>query len=145
MNPAEMTGLELMQAMVEGKLPVAPMSETIPMKGTLAEKGKVVFETMADDRHLNVFGGVHGGFAATILDSLTGCVVHTMLEPGVGYATIDLNVKMVRPVPKDTVLIAEGNIINMSKSLGVSDGTLKCKEGKLYAHATATCMILGRN
>jgi uncharacterized protein (TIGR00369 family) len=89
-------------------------------------------------------GGVHGGFAATVLDSVTGCAVHTLLNAGVGYGTIDLNVKMIRTVPKNEKLIAEGKIINLSKSLGISEGTLKSQDGKLLATATATCMIIKR-
>ncbi|EXV41882.1 PaaI family thioesterase, partial [Acinetobacter baumannii] len=87
-------------------------------------------------------GGVHGGFAATVLDSVTGCAVHTMLPAGVGYGTIDLNVKMCRPLPQNQVLIATGKVINLSKNLGISEGKITDEEGKLYAYATATCMII---
>ena len=138
----EMSGLEIMQAMVAGEIPPATIAETFPMKGISAEYGKVIFEASADDRHLNPLGGVHGGFSATVLDSVAGCAVHTVLEPGVGYGTIDLNVKMLRPVPKGVPLIAEGKLIHISKSIAVSEGTLKDSAGKIYAHATATCMIL---
>jgi len=131
-----------MQALAQEKIPHPTMAETIPMECILAEKGRIVFEVKADARHLNPLGGVHGGFAATVLDSATGCVVHTMLAAGVGYATVDLNVKMLRPVPKNVLLVAEGLIINISRSLGISEGTLKDKNGKLYAHCTATCMLL---
>ncbi|KCX23124.1 PaaI family thioesterase, partial [Acinetobacter baumannii] len=91
---------------------------------------------------LNPLGGVHGGFAATVLDSVTGCAVHTMLPAGVGYGTIDLNVKMCRPLPQNQVLIATGKVINLSKNLGISEGKITDEEGKLYAYATATCMII---
>jgi len=76
------------------------------------------------------------------MDSITGCAVHTVLEPGVGYGTIDLNVKMLRAIPKNVPLIAEGKVIHISRSLGISEGTLKDTEGNIYAFATATCMIL---
>jgi uncharacterized protein (TIGR00369 family) len=142
MNPATMTGLELMQAMLDGKLPPPSISTTIPMQGVAIESGKVVFKARADERHLNPLGAVHGGFAATVMDTVTGCAVHTLLGAGEGYGTIDLNVKMVRPVPRDVDLVAEGNIINISRSLAVSEGTLKDVDGKLYAHATATCMLM---
>ena len=142
MNPAIMTGLELMQAMLDGKLPPPSISTTIPMKGVSVESGKVVFKARADERHLNPLGAVHGGFAATVMDTVTGCAVHTLLGAGEGYGTIDLNVKMMRPVPRDVELVAEGNVINLSRSLAVSEGSLKDAEGKLYAHATATCMLM---
>ena len=135
-----MTGLELMQAMLDGTIPPPGISITIPMQGVAVESGKVVFQARADERHLNPLGAVHGGFAATVMDTVTGCAVHTLLGPGEGYGTIDLNVKMMRPVPRDVDLVAEGNVINISRSLAVSEGTLKDAEGKLYAHATATCM-----
>jgi uncharacterized protein (TIGR00369 family) len=137
-----MSGLEIMRAMAAGEIPAASIASTIPMKLLSVEHGKVVFEATADDRHLNPLGGVHGGFAATVMDSVTGCAVHTMLESGVGYGTVDLNVKMLRPVPMNVPLTAEGRVINVSKSLGVSEGVLKDAAGKIYAHATASCMII---
>jgi uncharacterized protein (TIGR00369 family) len=142
MSIEKMSGLEIMQLMVQGKIPPAPRAKIIPMKGITAEYGRIVLEAIADDRHLNPLGGVHGGFAATVMDSVTGCAVHTVLEPGVGYSTIDLNVKMLRAIPKNVSLIAEGKVIHISRSLGISEGTLKDTEGNIYAHATATCMIL---
>ena len=144
MDPATMTGLELMQAMLAGNLPPPSISTTIPMQGVAVESGKVVFTARADERHLNPLGAVHGGFAATVMDTVTGCAVHTLLGAGDGYGTIDLNVKMMRPVPRDVELVAEGNVINLSRSLAVSEGSLKDAEGKLYAHATATCMLMRR-
>jgi uncharacterized protein (TIGR00369 family) len=128
--------------MAAGVFPAASITETIPMKVLSVKEGEVIFEAQADARHLNPLGGVHGGFAATVMDSVTGCAVHTMLEAGVSYGTIDLNVKMLRPVPKNTRLLATGKVINMSKSLGVSEGVLKDESGKIYAHSTATCMII---
>ena len=136
-----MSGLEMMTAMVEGRIPMPSIAMTIPMKGIAVEYGKIIFEATADDRRLNPLGGVHGGFSATVLDSVTGCAVHSTLDPGVGYATIDLNLKMLKAVPMNVSLIAEGRIINISRSLGVSEGSLKDLEGQIYAHATATCMI----
>ena len=93
MNPKEMTGLQLLQAMAAGHIPPASISETIPMKPTEIKNGQVTFEVQADKRHLNPLGGVHGGFAATVLDTVTGCAIHTVLEAGVGYGTIDLNIR----------------------------------------------------
>lgn len=139
-----LSGLELMQAMVAGQLPMPPIAHVIPMTGVAAEHGRVVFEAQADERHLNPLGGVHGGFAATVLDSVTACAVHTVLDAGVGYATVDLNVKMVKAVPRGVPLIAEGRVIAVSRSLGISEGTLKDADGNLYAHATATCLIIRR-
>ncbi len=142
MNVLEMSGIELMQAAADGLLPPPSISATMGLEFHQAEKGHVVFKATANKNHLNPMGGVHGGFAATVMDSVTGCVVHTMLEAGESYGTIDLAVKMMRPVPQDKTLIATGTIINMSKSLGVSEGRLEDEDGKLYATATCTCKIL---
>ena len=142
MNPKEMTGLQLLEAMCTGKIPPASISETIPMQPFEVSEGKISFKAKAVHRHLNPLGGVHGGFVATVLDSVTGCAVHTMLEAGVGYGTIDLNIKMCRPIPRDKELLAIGSVINISKNLGISEGKIVDEDGKLYAHATATCMII---
>ena len=142
MNPKDFTGLQIMQAFAQGLLPMPAIAKTMPMSCELVEAGRVVFIATANQTHTNPLGGVHGGFAATVLDSVTGCAVHTMLEAGVGYGTIDLNIKMCRPIPKDKELLAIGSVINISKNLGISEGKIVDEDGKLYAHATATCMII---
>jgi len=142
MKVEEMTGLEILRAMAREEIPHPSMTNTVPMKLIQADEGKIIFHANATDRHLNPMGGVHGGFSAAVLDTVTGCAVHTMLGAGVGYGTIDLNIKIVRPIPKGQTLISEGKVINISKSLGLSEATLKSENGKLLATATATCMIL---
>ena len=142
MNLETMSGLEILQAIIRGEIAHPGIATIVPMKFVEAEAGRVVFEATATEDHINPMGGTHGGFAATVLDSVTGCAIHSMLEAGIDFATIDLNIKMLRPVPRLTKLIAEADVINLSRSLGVSEGTLKNKSGKLYAHATCTCMII---
>ncbi|OGP84176.1 MAG: phenylacetic acid degradation protein [Deltaproteobacteria bacterium RBG_16_54_11] len=141
MDKKKLTGLELMKAMMEGRIPRAPIAEIVPMKPMEVAGGYVKFSARADKRHINPLGGVHGGFAATVLDSVTGCAVHTMLEAGTSYGTVDLNIKMLKAVPLEKELVAEGKVIHLSKKIGVSEGTLKDADGNLYAHATATCLI----
>ncbi|QIC62068.1 PaaI family thioesterase [Acinetobacter schindleri] len=141
MDIKNLSGLQIMQEMSNGNLPMPSMATTIPMKPTLIESGQVTFEVQADQHHLNPLGGVHGGFAATVLDTVTGCAIHTVLEAGAGYGTIDLNIKMCRPIPQNRPLTAIGQIINTSKNLAISEGKIIDEDGKLYAHATATCMI----
>jgi uncharacterized protein (TIGR00369 family) len=141
MNMGKLTGLELLRGMMEGRIPRAPISEIVPMKLMEVASGYIKFSARADKRHINPLGGVHGGFAATVLDSVTGCAVHTMLEAGMSYGTVDLNIKMLRPVSLERELVAEGRVIHLSKKIGVSEGTLKDSEGNLYALASATCMI----
>ena len=139
---SKMSGLELMQAFCDGQLKGATISATMGLRPVEVSAGRAVFEATPDERHLNPMGGVHGGFACTVLDSVTGCAVHTMLEAGVGYGTIDLAVKMLRPLKVGQTYRAEGRVLNMSSRLGVSEGSLLDSEGKLVAHATCTCMIL---
>ena len=142
MDPAHMSGLQRMQAFVDGSLPHPSMTDTLPMRVTAADRGFARFRARADARHLNTLGGVHGGFAATVLDSATGCAVHTLLEPGVGYATVDLSVKLVKAVPVDADLSAEARVIHSSSRLAVAEGFLRDEAGTLLAHGTATCLIL---
>ena len=100
MDPRVLSGLELLRAMGEGRVPGPSIAETMPMEFSEIEEGRVVFHATADERHLNPLGGVHGGFAATVLDSVTGCAVHSTLAAGIGYGTVELDVKMMRPVPR---------------------------------------------
>lgn len=138
----KMTGLELMQAFAHGHLPRPGIADTMPMEAATVEAGRVVFTATADQRHTNPMGGVHGGFAATVLDTVTGCATHTVLPAGESYGTTDLNIKICRPLPFNQTLIAEGKVINAGRNLVISDGTIRDEAGKLYAHATATCMII---
>ncbi len=142
MNLKEMTGLQLMQAVAQGLLPKPNIAKTMPMELDVIEDGRVVFIATANSSHTNPLGGVHGGFAATVLDSVTGCASHTKLAAGEGYGTIELNVKMCRPLPFDQALRAEGRVINVSRNLIISEGDIRDDAGNLYAFATATCMII---
>lgn len=114
------------------------------MKIIEADEGRVVFRAKADERHTNPMGAIHGGFAATVLDAATGCAIHTLLPAGVGYGTVDLNVKMVRRVPMGEELHAVAEVIDRTRTMAISEGTLTNADGKIFAHATATCRILGR-
>ena len=127
--------------MVEGTFAHPSMADTIPMRATEAARGHVTFTVRADKRHLNPLGGVHGGFAATVLDSVTGCAVHTMLDVGVGYGTVDLNVKMLKAIPLDRELYRGGPrhppVEDHRRLRGIPE-----TKRTLLAHATATCAII---
>jgi uncharacterized protein (TIGR00369 family) len=138
---SQLTGLEYMQAVVAGKIPMPPMAETVPMRCTAASPGAVTFTARADARHLNRANNVHGGFTATVLDSVTSCALRTSLEAGVGFVTIELNVKLMKPVPRDTDLIAEGKLVNVSRRLGVAEARLFDDKKNLCAHGIATFML----
>jgi len=142
MHTQKMNGLEMLEKFRDGVFPHPTMATTIPMKITEVKKGFIEFRAVANDMHLNPMGGVHGGFAATVLDSAAGSAVHTLLLHGESYGTVDLNVKMLKPVPQGIELCARGKVIHLSRRLGISEATLTDDDGKIYAHATSTCMIL---
>ena len=137
-----MTGLDALLSLMAGNTPAPSMSKTMGVKLISVSTEMVEFEGIATSDHLNPAGGVHGGFAATILDSATGCIVMANLEDAkTPYATLDLAVKMLRPVPVNQKLRAVGKLISISKRTAVSEGKLFSQENKLLAYATATCII----
>mgnify|MGYP001574326417 CR=1 FL=1 len=137
----ELSGLEQLQRMIAGELPPPAMGVLMSLALERVAHGEAVFGATASEQHTNPMGGVHGGFAATVLDSATGCAVHTTLPPGTSYATVDLSVQMIRPVPVGVPLEAIGKVLNVSKRVGFAEGWLQDANGKRYAHATATCAI----
>ena len=138
---ATSSGLELMQSFLDGGGRAASIGETMGRRPLAVSAGAAVFEATPDQRHRNPMRGVHGGFACTVLDSVTGCAVHTMLAAGDTYGTVDLAVKMLRPLKVGETYRAEGKVLNMSARLGVSEGSMYDSAGKLVAHATCSCLI----
>lgn len=139
------TGIELMSMIADGKIPPPPIAKVIPLTLKSVEKGRAVFIGIAGENLANPLGTTHGGFIATLIDSATGCAAHTMLGKGEIYGTIDLNVKMVRPVPFHKELYGEGEVVSMTKSIIISNCTVKDKDGKIYGYGSATCMIIRSN
>jgi uncharacterized protein (TIGR00369 family) len=140
-NPLELSGLQRMQGMIDGTLPRPSMVQTLPMRPVAVEPGRCTFTARADARHLNPMGSVHGGFAATLLDSATGCAIMSVLEAGASYGTVDLHLKFLRPVPQDVELTAEARVLQVTRNVGFAEGELRGPDGTLLAHATATCAI----
>jgi len=139
--PGALSGMEYFERVMAGDLPLPPMARTLPMRFEHVETGLVRMTAIADARHLNTIGGVHGGFAATVIDSVTGCAVHTHMARGETYTTISLELKLLRPAPVDETLFAEGRVINLGRRLGVAEGVIRNAEGKIVAQGSATCMI----
>jgi uncharacterized protein (TIGR00369 family) len=106
--------------------------------------GEAIFEGLPGEEHFNPIGVVHGGYAATLLDSAMGCAVHTTLPAGVGYTTLTLETKFVRPIGRDTgVVRAEGRVVHRGRRQATSEGRLVAAEsGKLLAHGSGTCLVL---
>lgn len=139
---AEMSGLEYLRAIALGKLPAAPMADLLGLGFHEIEEGRVVFECVPAEYHYNPIGAVHGGLACTLFDSAMGCAVHTMLPAGVGYTTIELKVNFLRPIDAKTGrLLCEGTTVHVGGRIATAEARLRDEGGKLYGHATTTCMI----
>ncbi len=139
---AALSGLELMRAMVAGTLPGAAMAALMGMRGIAADPGTVTFEGLPEPRHYNPLGTVHGGFAATLLDSAMGCAVHTTLPAGTGFTSIDINITYVRAITAATgPVTARGEVISAGRRVATVRGTLTDAAGKVLAHGTSSCLI----
>jgi uncharacterized protein (TIGR00369 family) len=138
----EMKGLDIMQALLEGRFPYPPIAETLDFSLVQVERGQAVFQGTPQQKHLNPMGTVHGGWYATLLDSAVGCAVQTMLEPGQGYTTAELSVNLVRGARLDGgPLRAIGTVLHCGRQLATAEGKIVDAHGRLYAHATTTCMV----
>jgi len=142
---ATMTGMEYMEAIVSGKMPPPPIAVTMSLRPVELEEGRVVFEGEPGEEHYNPIGVVHGGYASTLLDSALGCAVHTTLPAGVGYTSLGLEAKFVRPITRDTGrVLCEASVLYRGRKQATAEASLRAAEGgKLLASGTATCMILG--
>jgi len=139
---AGMSGLELLRAIIDGRLPAAPITKTLDFALVEAEPGRVAFQGRPSAAHYNPLGTVHGGWFATLLDSAVACAVHSLLPPGKAYTTAELKINIVRPLTDKVPLVrAEGNIIHFGGRMGTAEGRLSGPDGKLYAHASTTCFI----
>lgn len=136
------SGLQFLTDMVNGTLPQPPMCATLGFHLAAVSDGYARFEGLPEFRHYNPIGTVHGGFAATLLDSALGCAIFSTLAKGETWTTLELKLNMVRPIGADTGPVqAEGRVIHRGRTVATSDGTVKDRAGKLYAHASTTCMI----
>ncbi|MGH6727787.1 MAG: PaaI family thioesterase [Pseudolabrys sp.] len=138
----DLGGLEFLKGMIAGTQPNPPISELLGFHLVEVEAGRAVFEGLPEFRHYNPIGTVHGGFTGTLLDSALGCAVFSTLAKGEAWTTLELKLNLVRPLTKDTGPVrAEGRLIHRGRTVATSEGDLKDRAGKLYAHATTTCMI----
>ncbi len=141
---ATMTGMEYMTAVVEGQVPPPPIAVVMRMRPIEIADGRAVFQGEPGEEHYNPIGVVHGGYAATLLDSALGCAVHTTLPAGVGYTSLGLEAKYVRPITRDTGrVLCEANVLYGGRRQATAEANLTAADsGKLLAHGIATCMIL---
>ena len=136
------SGLEQMQAMLDGLLPFAPIARTLDFSLIRVASGKALFQGKPGPQHFNPMGGVHGGWFATLLDSALGCAVHTLMPAGRGYTTAELSVNFVRGLsPQVGRVRAEGRVLHCGKQLATAEARLVGPDGTLFAHATTTCLV----
>jgi uncharacterized protein (TIGR00369 family) len=136
------TGLEVMQAMLAGELPFPHIAETLDFSLVEVAPGKAVFQGTPQLKHYNPLGTVHGGWYATLLDSALGCAVHTMMPAGRAYTTAELGVNIVRAASHQTgPLRAIGSVIHCGRQLATAEARIVGPDGRLYAHATTTCLV----
>lgn len=138
------SGIELLRAMIAGELPAPPISKALGMLLVEVEPGRAVFEGRPGPHLYNPLGSVHGGFALTLIDSATGCAVHTELDAGVGYTTVETKANMVRPVPSEGIVRCEGRVLSRGRQIATAEAYLRSEDGKLLAHGTSTLIILGK-
>ncbi|MCU0896321.1 MAG: PaaI family thioesterase [Burkholderiales bacterium] len=139
-----MTGLAFIRAIADGTLPHPPMGDAINFCFLEAAKGHVTMLGLPTVAYYNPIGSIHGGWACTLLDSCMACSVQTTLSAGQGYTTVELKVNLVRSISGETgPLRAEGRVINAGRTIATAEGRLVGPDGKLYAHGTTTCLILG--
>ncbi len=137
-----MSGLEFVQGLVDGTLPLNTMAETLGYDIVEVSKGCVVVAAKPHEGHRNPAGTVHGGLAATLLDTCMGLAVQTMLEKGFAQTTLEFKISLVRPVTPQTGLVkAEGKVISCGRRVGTAEGRLTDKDGRMLAHGTTTCLI----
>jgi uncharacterized protein (TIGR00369 family) len=136
------SGLEMLRAMIDGELPPPPILQLVGAAGMEAEEGRVTVLMPAEEFHYNPLGTMHGGIIATLLDTATGCTVHSTLPAGVGYTSLDLMTRFLRPVTVASgMLCCEGTMISRGRRTAAAEARLTDERGTLLAHATSTCML----
>ncbi|SJZ51843.1 uncharacterized domain 1-containing protein [Enhydrobacter aerosaccus] len=138
----EMTGLEFVQGLVEGRVPLNTIAKILNYDVTEAAAGRVVITGRPDDTHLNPAGTVHGGLSATLLDSCMGLAIWSTLDKGSSQTTLEFKISLVRPITVETGRIkAEGIVLNRGRRIGTAQGRVTDLQGRLLAHGTTTCLI----
>ena len=137
-----MSGLEFVQGLVDGTLPLNTMAKIMNYEITEATRGRVVITCEPNDTHLNPAGTVHGGLSAILLDSAMGLAIRSTQEKGVGSTTLEFKISLVRPITPETGLItAEGVVLNCGRRVGTAEGRITDAQGRLLSHGTTTCLI----
>jgi len=137
-----MSGLEFVQGLATGTLPLNMIAQTLGYDVIEAEKGCVVVAVDPSEAHLNPYGTIHGGLTATLLDSCMGLAVQSTLDKSFGQTTVEFKISLIRPITTETGRItAEGTVLNCGRRVGTAEGRLTDDKGRLLAHGTTTCLI----
>ena len=138
----EMSGLEFVRGLADGTLPLNMMAQTLGYDITEAEQGRVVVTADPKQIHLNPAGTVHGGLAATMLDSSMGLAIHSILDRGIGSTTLEFKISFLQPItPQTGPIRAEGTMISRGRRVSTAEGRVTDREGRLLVHGTTTCLI----
>jgi uncharacterized protein (TIGR00369 family) len=139
---AAMAGIDFLRAMFAGQLPAPPIMQNIEPFDYSVEPGLVSFYSTPGFRHYNPIGSVHGGYAATLLDSAMGLAVHSMLPAGTGYTTLEFKISFIRGMTKETGAVrSEGRILNVGRRAATAEARVTDAKDRLLAHATTTCLV----
>jgi uncharacterized protein (TIGR00369 family) len=139
---ASMAGIDFVRAIFAGKLPAPPIMQAVQPFDSTAEPGVVVMHSIPGFRHYNPIGSVHGGYAATLLDSVMGLAVHTALPAGTGYTTLEFKISFIKGMTKDTGPVrTEGRTLNVGRRAATAEARMTDAKGRLLAHATTTCLV----
>ncbi|HNI85514.1 MAG: PaaI family thioesterase [Piscinibacter sp.] len=137
-----LSGMQVFEAMMAGRLPAPPIGQTLDFELVQVEPGMAVFQGRPGPAHYNPMGTVHGGWFATLLDSAVGCAVHSTLPAGKAYTTLELKINIVRALTERVPLVrAEGRVVHGGSQVATAEGRLVGPDGKLYAHASTTCLV----
>lgn len=138
-----LSGLEFLQKIVSRELPPPPLASVLNFELVELGEGHATFAVEPAEYHYNPIGVVHGGLAATLLDSAMGCAVHSTLPAGAGYTTLEIKVNFIRALTSETGrVICEGKVVHVGGRTATAEGRVIDAKGKLYAHGTTTCLIL---
>jgi len=138
----DLTGLEFLQRLADGSVPQPPIAALLGMSVVAVEPGQVTFGLDIGEHLYNPIGSVHGGVYCTLLDSAMGCAVHTTLERGMAYTTLELKVNLVRALSVATPgVVATGQVVSAGRRVATAEGRITGPDGTLYAHATTTCLV----
>lgn len=138
-----MGGLAFFRHMLEGQMPQAPMTKLLNLRLLEVDEGRVVFGARPSREHYNGMGVVHGGLAATLLDSALGCAINSMAPPGKIYTTLELKINYTRPLTEEVGDIrCEARVIHLGSRTATAEGRIVDADGKLYAHGTTTCIVV---